>query len=680
MTPRELSEVIRKAEKEKTAKLDLSKCGITELPGEIGRLRSLTQLYLSSNQLKELPREIFRLRKLSILYLSGNQLEELPKEIFQLKNLSILNLSYNQLTELPSQIVQLKNLTILYLSNNQLKKLPPEIVHLKKLKVLDLDHNPLTFPPVEIVNQGLPVIRDYLKKSDRGGQLLYEGKLMIMGQGGVGKTCIMERLILNKYTEKQPVTEGIRIQPWELNAPDDAGTTMTLNVWDFGGQEIYHATHQFFLTKYSLYMLVWDARQEEEHERIDYWLNIISTFAEDSPVLIVMNKSDERAKDLGFSDLKRRYPRIIKSVKISAKEGSGIGTLEELVRNQAWELPLMGTFWPSSWLSVRRTLERASRDHIPYKNYLELCKRAGIEEKEARTLSRYLHDLGIILHFHNDLLLKDTIILRPKWGTDAVYKVLDSDHVHLGNGILYEKDLPDIWEDRKLYPPDSYKLILRLMVNFEQAFPFGKGDRYAVAEFLNPSEPRYDWNPEDALRFEYHYAFLPAGVVSRLIVRMYEFLILLDGKPVCWSKGAYFKYRESEAKIRIDQRSRTAVIRVRGIGKREFLSVIRSHFDALHKSINKIRVAEKVPCICCHECEHRFDYRVLSEFERKNKPTITCESSIEDVSVAGLLNSIENSEIRREKMEKRYLHGGMNDSQTRPRKWYQKIFSLKRGA
>ena len=42
---------------------------------------------------------------------------------------------------------------------------------------------------------------------------------------------------------------------------------MRLAVWDFGGQEIYHATHQFFLTDQSLFVLVWSARADFEHGR-----------------------------------------------------------------------------------------------------------------------------------------------------------------------------------------------------------------------------------------------------------------------------------------------------------------------------------------------------------------------------------------------------------------------------
>ncbi|QTA85597.1 COR domain-containing protein [Desulfonema magnum] len=626
---------------------------MTELPGEIGRLRNLTELNVSFNHLRTLPKEIARLRNLTLLYLDSNYLDKLPDEIAQVENLTELNLSANQLKMIPGTISHLRNLTLLCLDVNELKDIPKEIAQLEKLTHLSLDKNPLRFPPPEIASQGLSAIRDYLQESGKGGQPLYEGKVMVVGQGGVGKTCLTKRLTKNEYSEDQKSTRGINIQPWKITGPDKTKIRMTLNVWDFGGQEIYHATHQFFLTRRSLYLLVWDACQEEENSRIDYWLNAIETFAEDSPILIVMNKADERSNDLNFHELKQRYPQIAASVKVSAKNGTGIKALRTLICKQAWKLPLMGTFWPSFWLTVRKALKATSRYYISHKKYLEVCEKAGIEDSEARTLSRYLHDLGIILHFQNDILLRNTIILNPEWGTDAVYKVLDAKIVQERNGILYNRDLPGIWRDQTLYPRNKYTTILRLMANFELIFPLNERGRHIVVEFLSPKEVTYDWNPYNFLQFEYHYEFLPAGVVTRLIVRMNEFLAERDGEKLCWREGAYFKYKDARARISIRPYTKIIVIQIEGPAKKDFLAVIRSHFAIIHKTIRKIRFREKIPCICSPGCEHRFDYHFLLKCEEKNIENVICEKHAEYINVGSLLDRIEKAEIRWERIRKR---------------------------
>ncbi|TMC20399.1 MAG: hypothetical protein E6J34_12790 [Chloroflexi bacterium] len=65
-------------------------------------------------------------------------------------------------------------------------------------------------------------------------------------------------------------------------------TVYHLNAWDVGGQQVSQATHQFFLTKRSLYLLVWNACSGGESSRLDYWLNTIRAVVPDAPVLLLL--------------------------------------------------------------------------------------------------------------------------------------------------------------------------------------------------------------------------------------------------------------------------------------------------------------------------------------------------------------------------------------------------------
>ena len=69
---------------------------------------------------------------------------------------------------------------------------------------------------------------------------------------------------------------------------------MTLNIWDFGGQEIMHGTHRFFLTERSLYLLVLEDRREDDRSIYD-WLKVIRNRGGNSPVMVVINKCDDGA-------------------------------------------------------------------------------------------------------------------------------------------------------------------------------------------------------------------------------------------------------------------------------------------------------------------------------------------------------------------------------------------------
>ena len=65
---------------------------------------------------------------------------------------------------------------------------------------------------------------------------------------------------------------------------------MRVHVWDFGGQEIMHATHQFFLTERSLYLVVLSGREGNEDADAEYWLKLVESFGGESPVFVVLNK------------------------------------------------------------------------------------------------------------------------------------------------------------------------------------------------------------------------------------------------------------------------------------------------------------------------------------------------------------------------------------------------------
>jgi len=118
----------------------------------------------------------------------------------------------------------------------------------------------------------------------------------------VGKTSLVKRLLTGQFDEQEDKTPGIAILPWSLPVPtangDSSQANIRLNIWDFGGQEMMHATHQFFLTQRSLYLLVVNTRQGEVDGQLSYWLNLIRSFGGDSPVLVLLNKIDQHPEDV----------------------------------------------------------------------------------------------------------------------------------------------------------------------------------------------------------------------------------------------------------------------------------------------------------------------------------------------------------------------------------------------
>ncbi|MCI5212247.1 MAG: hypothetical protein D3910_26475, partial [Candidatus Electrothrix sp. ATG2] len=275
--------LIEEAKENGATELDLDGQGLTDLPPEIGQLTNLTELQLWGNQLTYLPPEIVHLKNLRSIQLDGNNITMLPPELFQLTNLTTLHLAVNELTSLPLEIVQLTSLERLWLQDNQLTSLPSIIVQLPNLKEFYLEYNPLTSPPYELATQGIDAIREYFASAEEGTRTVSEVKVILVGEGASGKTSLTRCLRDERFNQHEETTHGIRIKPWQLDTGDQG---LRCNLWDFGGQEIMHATHQFFLSRRSLYVLVLDGRRDE---RPEYWLRYIESFGGGSPVLIVLN-------------------------------------------------------------------------------------------------------------------------------------------------------------------------------------------------------------------------------------------------------------------------------------------------------------------------------------------------------------------------------------------------------
>ncbi|MCI5120784.1 MAG: GTP-binding protein, partial [Candidatus Electrothrix sp. AUS4] len=260
---------------------------LTALPPEIALLSHLTALNCCDNQLTSLPAEFFQLGQLTILYFCNNQLTSLSPEILQLEHLEELYIYHNRLSSLPPELFQLTSLHTLWLGSNQLSVLPEEVAKLPNLLHLDLEDNPLISPPYELAVQGLGAIYEYFADLEGETRELAEVKVIVVGEGTTGKTSLVRLLCGEQFNENEPMTHGIRIKQCQSSG---CNRTIRCKLWDFGGQEIMQATHQFFLSHRCLYVLVLDGRK---NERSEHWLRYIETFGDGSPVLVVLNKWDQ---------------------------------------------------------------------------------------------------------------------------------------------------------------------------------------------------------------------------------------------------------------------------------------------------------------------------------------------------------------------------------------------------
>ncbi|WP_413175371.1 COR domain-containing protein [Anabaena azotica] len=674
MTEAELLQVIEEAARDGVTKLDLSFKQISSLPGEIGQLTNLQSLNLSSNQLSNLPPKIVQLTNLQTLNLSNNQLSSLPSEIGQLTNLQTLNLSYNQLSSLPPEIGLLTNLKSLYLwnnqlsslppeigrltnfhslylSNNQLSNLPPEIGLLTNLTQLELQGNEIINLPPEIKKQGLQAILNFYRQQlEQESERLYEAKFLIVGEGGAGKTSLAKKIEDENYElqSDEKSTEGIDVIQWKFKL--DNGQEFRVNIWDFGGQEIYHQTHQFFLTSRSLYALVADTRKENTD--FYYWLKVVDLLSDNSPVIIIKNEKEERQCEVNERQLRGEFLNLKEVLPSNLATNRGLTAIKDAIQQYISKLPHVGTPLPKIWVKVRSDLENDPHNYISREEYYNLCRLNNLTKREDMDLlSSYLHDLGVCLHFQNDSTLKHYVILKPEWGTTAVYKVLDNKNVIKNLGCFTKENLADIWKDVEY--TDMRDELLQLMMRFKLCYPIPNCDgKYISPQLLDINQPEYTWDTSNNLILRYKYEFMPKGILTRFIVETHPWI---EEQKRVWRSGVILNKDQTRAEVIENYNQKEIKIRVTGNRKKELLTVITHELDKIHRSFERLKFDTLVPCNCerCIVSENPYAYPLneLREFLVDSAYDIQCRTSRKMVDVRRLIDDVNllTQELNRER-------------------------------
>lgn len=672
-TPKRILDEIQRVKDEGLGGLNLS--GLSKIPEEIRHLSQLTHISLEGSY-SEIPDWIGELKQLLRLELQGNY-NEIPSNISDLYQLKFLLLD-GSYTVIPDQIGNLNQLKFLLLAGNY-AKIPNQIGDIKQLTRLILSSSiEIILPPPEVVGNkydaDIEAIRQYFEDMEsENTSKLYEAKLLIVGEPGAGKTSLAVKLMDDNapMPAQEATTRGIDIDYWEF--PVLNGENFRVNIWDFGGQEIYKSTHQFFLTKDSVYALVLDNRKEEDN--LVYWLQAVELLSDNSPLLIIKNERDNRVRQLNERQLKERFSNIQDVKDTNLGTNQGLAAIKDAIREYMQDLPHFGTELPQSWVEIRDVLEHDARNYITYDQFLDICAENNLHDSEkARIILGYLHNLGVCLHFEDDPLLSRIVILKPEWATAAVYAVLDNNDVIKANGVFTLKDLIAIWQ-KKDYADMKFEL-LNLMKKFQLCYPIDE-HKLIAPQLLEDNQPDYKWeqlpdiewkdfldiewesltdskreklaNNErenfENLMLRYKYDFMPKGIVSRLIVVMHE--LIFDNKV--WKTGVVIQHSHAAAEIKENYKGNEITIRTRGFNCDGLLYIIMYELEKLHKPFGKqLNVTKTVPCNCS-QCEHDtephfYDYVYIEGLTERNL-AIPCPRSFEMIDAQALLKDIRQPEI-----------------------------------
>jgi len=473
----------------------------------------------------------------------------------------------------------------------------------------------------------LPRLRTYFSELDCGAEAENEVKVILLGNGRVGKTQLCRRFRGQPFDESIESTHGVQI--WREKLRIQTGgeeRVFQVNWWDFGGQDIYHGTHALFLRSRAVFLILWapelENRDEFEENGIPlrnqplaYWLDYVRTLAgEDSPVIVVQSQCDR------FADRRPAPPRpdglgFFESCSYSAKakEEYGRATLEAHLRDaMRYILERNGALGIGcgraevrrrlyDWRSEDQERKPEERQHrtLTLEEFRTLCDEVGGIVNWEHALD-YFHQTGVV--FYRPDLFSNVIVLDQTWALDAVYTVF-----HRGraapwlrdSGRFTREDLALMaWQDHSV---EEQKLFLGLMKSCGVCFACGKTaqgeERYIAPDLLPKFEVvasrLYAWKEEHStptLRLEYRF-FHPA-VIRGL---MGEIGVQAGGAAEYWKYGLWFKdgRRDSQLLLQFED---TSTDEAPGAGALELKAIGRDPLGLLReirRAIREQRIGEE---------------------------------------------------------------------------------------
>ena len=513
-----------------------------------------------------------------------------------LNSLQTLNCSSTPVSDL-EPLIDLEALQSLSCRDLKIGDFPRELLFRESLQHLYLGGASIPGIPEEVLTSDaypysyncLSALRAHILDLEAEAIPINSVKILVLGNGGVGKTQLCRHLAGEPYDPAVPSTHGISVQ---AIAPQSEGD-FTYYLWDFGGQDIYHSTHTLFMRTAAVFVVLWTPEQEalpasddddplQRRHPLSYWLDYVRTLGRpDSPVLLVQSQCDSAAQAKPMPPVE---PGLLQSFgclrpcSFSARTRRGAASLQEALADASTYLrdrdgsSSIGRgrhlVWQQleAWRQADQHRPAPQRLHrsLSQQQFASLCEQIGAVSS-PQALLQFLHNKGVV--FHSPDLFHDRIILDQSWALDAVYAVFERGStyplIRADDGRLWPSWLAStVWRD---YEPEARELFLSLMRTCAILFPYNQADAdlgqeasYLAPELLPPrSSPAVErqllgrWQGSDpSLCLTYSYGFLHDGLARALLCDLGD--KAGDG-GVYWRYGAWVYDARSGSIAVLDQ-------------------------------------------------------------------------------------------------------------------------------
>jgi len=249
----------------------------------------------------------------------------------------------------------------------------------------------------------------------------------------------------------------------------DDGSGLTLTVYDFGGQDVFHTLHHLFLTKYGVYLVVFSLSTVLENEarslsNFKFWLSSIQLHAPDAPILIVgTHLGDLKDESRTLVEVEvflentvkvgTRFPQVYRTdagwfTAVDNRTRENISPLRKEIARVANRTAFVHTKISLRWTKVldemisfsRKDKDNTQGSEIEAKpehssSWLELdtvkdiATKYGVREDVDKMLSMF-HEFGVLIHLTATDALRNIVVIDPQWILQKIGLVIRDKDAH----------------------------------------------------------------------------------------------------------------------------------------------------------------------------------------------------------------------------------------------------------
>lgn len=552
-------------------------------------LKNLEYLNLSNNNIQKID-GIENLFKLRILHLNNNRIGEIP-DLKNLKSLKELYLSNNIIKKVIG-IRGLQNIDTIDLHSNYIEDLRPIKGLIKKIGIVNnvwlgnticiAKNRSLIIPPIDVIEDGLEHVVNYFDRFKIGKPYINNTiKIILTGNSEVGKSTLLKHLDRRiDIEQKHHFTHWLNIKElkskYEIKKLDDY---CSLRVFDFGGHDFYHDTHNIFFSQDTIFIILWDkdsnhlqeknitlenSKQEKlgmiiQNYPLKYWLDSIKFYTKNkelhvssldidkesgynSVALVVQNKANakEMVYHLNNNELHESYPFIYDILNIDILSKRNVEHFDSILHEVLNNTAIVGRKYPEYYGVIKHRIENYKGAPIlTFNEFERFCIEIyeGLDTDDIKYLLSFLKKLGKILYYEAEEINDGIVFININYGIKLIHDILLE--LPKRNGIFdihYINSIIDIDENEFIISGviglmENYKIIIRI-----------PNTNDFIAPLYLPSKPSLgiDMFLKQCIcpyrRFQYA-GFMFKNVILCLFQHLKSYLIKADDSSYYWKDG-----------------------------------------------------------------------------------------------------------------------------------------------